>query len=425
MADMLVQLGEDSAEEVAHRLIELACDILSCKRAALSIIEPETGLIVPFAVAGLSPKQERRWWRQQRSQSLPLSQMADQEFVAAMQAGTPRVYDFTRPPHKVLPNPYDSLTMMIVPLLLDSQLIGFLALDHGDEYHQYSPTEQKLAGAVAQLAGLVIDRERLMREHLSSQAQALALEETMSNMQSVLGMTSHELRTPLTSIKANVQLAARAAVRAVESGDLPEPVRSQMIRAVTLLDSVNRQTDQMNRFVTDLLDTTRIQAGKLELHVAMQDIVALAREVVRVHQVSWPQRKLALQAPASPLFLACDPDRISQVLTNLITNALKYSPESQPIRVQVQVERAHRVRLAVVDQGPGITVEQQEHLFDAFVQAEGIKEHGGAVTGSAAGLGLGLFICQAIVTQHGGEIGVTSAFGSGSTFWFTLPLLPN
>jgi signal transduction histidine kinase len=176
----------------------------------------------------------------------------------------------------------------------------------------------------------------------------------------------------------------------------------------------------MNRFVADLLDTTRIQAGKLEMTVSNEDVLGLVREAVRALRVSWPDRRIELEAPECPLILTCDPDRISQVLTNLITNALKYSPGDLPVHVLVTA-LADRVRIAVSDQGPGLSEEHQEHVFDAFVQAEGIQQQGGTSMASG-GLGLGLFICRAIIGQHSGEIGVESNGTAGSTFWFTLPL---
>ena len=424
MASMLVQ-REAPAEDIAHQLIELACDILSCERASLSIVDPESGLITPFAVAGLAPEKEEQWWAEQRANIMSLADVPDQEFVVAMQSGTVKTYDFTVPPNNALPNPYGILTVLLVPVLVNEQFIGYLALDHGNEYHYYSPAEQRLASAVAQLAGLIIERERLLRERMISQAHALALQETMNRMQRFLGMTSHELRTPLTAIKANVELAARAARRALATGDLSEQVGNQMQRAVGLLESVDRQADHMNRFIADLLDTTRIQAGKLEMHMTAHDVVALVRDVVRIHQGNWPNRKIYLDTPDSPCTILCDPERISQVLTNLITNAVKYTPEEGPIGIQVRHEhdRPDRVRVAVIDQGPGLSTAQQEYLFDAFVQAEGVKQYDETKAGNK-GLGLGLFICHGIVTQHGGEIGVESAVGSGSTFWFTLPVDP-
>lgn len=421
MASILV--GTDAiAEDVAQKLIGLACDILSCQRAALSVIDPETEWVTPFAVAGLSAEQAERWWAVQRAHQVSLADMPDQDFVAAMRAGQVKSYDFTQAPDAHLPNPYGILTMLLAPLLVDGELIGFLALDHGDDYHAYSPAEEQLAAAVAHLIGLVIEHERLLRERASSQAHTLALEETMQRMQTFLGITSHELRSPLTTIKANTQMVARAARKSLDRDDISEPLQEQMSRALQLLESVNRQADHMNRVIADLLDTTRIQAGKLELHISLQDITGLVQEAVGMQQMSWHKRTIELESPEGALVVRCDPDRISQVLTNLITNAVKYSPPTCPVRVRV-VHEPQQVRVDVIDQGPGLTSEQQEHLFDAFVQAEGIRQHAESQA-SQAGVGLGLFICQAIVRQHGGEIGVESDVGSGSTFWFALPLTP-
>jgi signal transduction histidine kinase len=339
-----------------------------------------------------------------------------------MQRGSVATYDLTRPPHNLLPNPYGLLTVLIAPLLVNEQLTGFLTFDHGDKYYAFSSSERQLASAVAHLAGLVIERERLTEEQLRSDAHAMALEETMGHMQRFLGITTHELRTPLTAIKANVQFVARGIQRGVESGDLAEPLAAQMQRAVDRLEMVDKQADQMNRFITDLLDTTRIQVGKLELHKSREDAVEIAREVVRLLQVTWRERTITLEAPTGPLFVSGDSGRISQVLTNLINNALKYSPGTCPVRVEVK-EQPDVVRVAVIDQGPGLTAAQQQHLFDAFVQAEGIHEQTETATGKP-GLGLGLFIARAIVTQHGGKIGVETVRGAGATFWFTLPLCP-
>ena len=112
-----------------------------------------------------------------------------------------------------------------------------------------------------------------------------------------------------------------------------------------------------------------------------------------------------------------DADRIGQVVTNLLTNALKYSPEDAAVEVVVRAEE-NSLRVEVRDKGPGLTVEQRKHLFERFYRAPAIE----VVSGAGVGLGLGLHICKTIIERHGGEIGVISAPGRGSAFWFTLPL---
>jgi len=115
--------------------------------------------------------------------------------------------------------------------------------------------------------------------------------------------------------------------------------------------------------------------------------------------------------------LSLDAGRIGQVLTNFLTNALKYSPEDKPIVVSVRNEGA-LVRVAVRDEGPGLPPEEQERIWERFHQAAGVE----AIGGMGVGLGLGLFISRSLIDRHGGELGVESVVGKGSTFWFTLPL---
>jgi signal transduction histidine kinase/PAS domain-containing protein len=414
MAGMVVH-GVGTAEDVAHQLADLVCHILGCQRMGISIVEAESGHLIPFTVAGLSYKQEQQWWTEQRSRSTSLSDVPDQEFVTAMHSGQVKIYDFTRPPYNTAPNPYGIQTMLIAPLLVNEQIIGIFAYDYGEEHHLFSQAEQQLAIAVAHLVGMVIERDHLIQERTAAQAQALALKETTDRMQTFLGVTSHELRSPLTSIKASGQLAHRE-IRKVIEDDLPETVANRMNRAIELLELVDKQTDQMNRFISDLLDNARIQAGKLELHPTTKDINELVREVVAIQQINWPDRVIDAETPENAIIVHCDPDRINQVIANLITNAFRYSPSDRPVHVKVQPEK-NQVRVAVIDQGQGLTAGQQIRLFEAFVKAEGVQQLGG----TSIGLGLGLFISKTIISQHGGQIGVESQEGMGSTFWFTLP----
>jgi len=178
--------------------------------------------------------------------------------------------------------------------------------------------------------------------------------------------------------------------------------------------------ERQNRLVGDLLDISRIRAGKLDYHEAPADLTAIVREAVEAQRLSWATREISITLPDVPAPIKADADRIGQVVTNLITNALKYSSDSEAVAVTLVRSAAH-ARVAVCDHGPGLSAEQQQHIWDRFHRVPGIQQQ----SGSGGGLGLGLYICRQIVEHHGGEVGVESTKGHGSTFWFTLPLQPS
>jgi signal transduction histidine kinase len=247
-------------------------------------------------------------------------------------------------------------------------------------------------------------------------------EENTRRMDEFLGIASHELRTPLTSITANIQMAQRQldllAHAATGTGG-ESRTTSRLERSAVLVERAARQLTRLDRLVGDLLDTSRAQAGKLELRREPCDLLAIARDAVNEQRPAWPNRDLSLDLPpVDHLLVDADADRIGQVVTNYLTNALKYSPADAPVRTRVRLDDGI-ARVEVRDLGPGITPEQQAHLFERFYRVPGIEQQ----TGSGVGLGLGLHICKAIVERHGGTVGVDSAPGTGSTFWFTLPVL--
>nr|MDQ2717955.1 HAMP domain-containing histidine kinase [Chloroflexota bacterium] len=321
------------------------------------------------------------------------------------------------------------------PMYIADQLTGFLSLDYGGTAHTYSAEEIALTGAVAKLAGLVIERERLLRDREEARSRELALREAHRRMDEFLGLASHELKTPITAIKGNVQLAARR-VKTVEAiladadivmGQDPQATAratTQLHQALTiaqeLLTRTNGQIDRLIRLVNDLLDVSRIQAQRLELLLKCNNLVTLLQEVVEDHRnMAPPERTISLVVhTGDPLPVMADADRIRQVVTNYLTNALKYSETSRPVVVTLDTPDAHTARVSVQDEGPGISAENQQRVWERFYRVPGVEVQ----TGSGVGLGVGLHICHTIIERHHGAVGVESTPGKGSTFWFTLPL---
>jgi signal transduction histidine kinase len=174
----------------------------------------------------------------------------------------------------------------------------------------------------------------------------------------------------------------------------------------------------LSELTDDLLDMARLQAGQLELHPEPTDLVTLVQRVVTRLQMTTEQHTLSCLPSVERLVKYVDPRRIEQVLSNLISNAIKYSPEGGPIEVTIaeDIERQEAL-LSVRDHGIGIPAEQQAQIFQRFVQADNARAYG------IEGTGLGLYLCRALVERHGGRIWFESVEGQGSTFFIALPVV--
>ena len=268
------------------------------------------------------------------------------------------------------------------------------------------------------IAVIVAQRERARlnslaaEQELQSYAQELEeinrkLEDTNQMKDRFLSIASHELKTPITTIRGQTQLVQR---RLAKQRDLP----SEMTGICTMLERVNEQTGRLTSLVDELLDVSSIRAGKVELRRRMCDLKELCRQVVD-DQHFLTGRSIVLDLPPRPIKMLVDGDRLSQVLVNLISNAIKYSPEKSEVVVSInQDERA--VVIKVQDHGQGIAKNQIPHVFDTFYRTPE------AESSSKRGLGLGLAISKDIVERHNGRIWCESEQNKGSTFIVELPI---
>ncbi|MBZ4418354.1 ATP-binding sensor histidine kinase [Myxococcus sp. RHSTA-1-4] len=287
-------------------------------------------------------------------------------------------------------------TAMVVPLVARGQHLGVLTLASAKPGRPYGREDLELARELAQRAAIAIDNTRLHRRTL----EALRLREEF------LSVASHELNTPMTSLSLSLQ----SVLRATRKGRTLEP--DLLDRTV---DLAWRQGQRLNRLIGELLDVSRIESGSLVLELSEVDLASLAREVVQRFTSDLTQTQSSVTIRGAPSVMGrWDRSRIDQVLTNLLSNALKFGG-GKPIEIDITQDNG-TARLAVTDRGIGIDSSRQARIFERFERAVSVRHYGG--------LGLGLYICRRIVEAHGGSIRVESHPAQGATFTVELPRMP-
>ncbi len=237
-----------------------------------------------------------------------------------------------------------------------------------------------------------------------------------------VSVVSHELRTPLTAIKGYTQHLVRRIERrlrklrndsanVISTADLPE---SYDLRSLSIVQS---QTEHLERLVNDLLDLSQVQWGQLNLNYETFYLADLLAESVRSVQASAELHNITLDIRVPDTRVEADRARISQVVGNILDNAVKYSPNGGQVTVSLQEQEKNYI-VSISDQGMGVSPEQFDHIFERFYRVHNTASQ------HFSGIGLGLYVAKAIIDRHAGNIWLSSNQGSGSTFHFTLPITP-
>jgi signal transduction histidine kinase len=217
-----------------------------------------------------------------------------------------------------------------------------------------------------------------------------------------IAMASHELRTPLTSLKGFLHLLGQRLRR------------QQDTQALVYLERVDHQVTRLTKLVTDLLDISRMQTGQLDYAMQPFQLDTLVREIVETVREGTASHHIRLEGQTHATILG-DADRIGQVLINLLTNAIRYTPDADMIVVRLSAGQENAC-VSVQDFGPGIAREHQQKIFERYYQVSDANHQ------PFAGLGIGLYLASEIIKRHHGSISVESAPGQGATFSFTLPM---
>jgi signal transduction histidine kinase len=292
----------------------------------------------------------------------------------------------------------DSRAVMIVPLAARGRMLGALSLISTQPGRSYGDVDLAIAEELARRCALAVDNARLHQEARSA----------LQARDRFVSIASHELRTPIARVKgyAEMLLAAHG------DGDLTDETLQRSLRRI------DHASDRLAALVRDLLDVSRISVGSLPLRLQPLQVTELAREIVGRYQEQHEQGgRVLLEIVGAPGQVLADSDRLEQVLTNLLDNAVKYSPEGPEVRVRVQA-KARGVLIEVQDQGIGLPPLAADGIFEPFSRASNAEKR------QIAGMGLGLHICRNIVEQHRGRIWARSpgeGRGTAISVWLPQP----
>jgi signal transduction histidine kinase len=315
-------------------------------------------------------------------------------------------------------------SVLCVPLMAQGRTLGIVYLDNRVKSGVFSERDAEMLTAFANQAAVAIQNARLydnlrksMEEQLrlqqelhAKETQRIALEEANRLKSDFIGFVSHELRNPITTIRGYVQTLEGDADFTLDSA-----VRSEFY------DTIEAECDRMLNLINDLLDSSRLDAGRsLTLHLQLVDVRSLLEKRARAMRLSkYFKEGHEIDVVLSPDLpeIEADPDKLIQIATNLLSNALKYSPQGGRITLSGRPVEGG-VELAVSDQGVGMDAEQQTHLFGQYERME--RES----TKSISGTGIGLHLTRHLIKLHGGHIDVESEPAKGSKFTVFLPLAP-
>ncbi len=271
-----------------------------------------------------------------------------------------------------------------------SGLCGLMDQKLKDQHHELA---RKITAATKDLH---LTNQALETANLQMRAMNQAKSEFFTDI-------SHELRTPLTAIKGAVDLLTRKAV----------------CSETNYIDIIRKNTEHLTRTIMDFLDYSKIEFGRLELDLADHAMGGIVREVIAAQTVMSQKKAIQIHLhEKEEMTVAMDRYRIYQVISNLVANALKFSPSNGLVEIAI-IRNPTGVRVGVSDQGPGIALKYRERVFQKYFQVPGPS------TQKNGGSGIGLAICKGLVEAHGGRIWVESRPGHGCTFYFNLPLSPD
>jgi signal transduction histidine kinase len=403
-------------EALMQKVLEALTSDLQYDRAMISFFDPVRQVIMDARVLGVSPEIQAFV----RAREIPVTDPMSPEGLVLLQ-GQPllvgdvqAVWDRIHPLNQQLTLLTQSKAWIAVPLKVKDRIFGSLTVDR-IQAHSLTQDDLELMMTVAHQVAIALDNASAYEQieelnvglEVKVRERTAELEQADRLRSQFLSHVSHELKTPLTSIKGFLQNLLDGL-----TGPLNEKQQRYLSR---MLDN----SDRLIRMIEALLDRTRIQSGRLDLVPGEIDLGRCVVDAVEQLRLLAQAKQQTLEAvvPPAPLMVWADRDRLIQIITNLVQNAVKFTPEAGSIMVTVRQENQTLAGVSVRDTGPGIPPEFLDQIFDPFFRVKQVRS-------GTKGLGLGLSIVRTLVELQGGAIVARSEPGHGAELTFTIPLLP-
>lgn len=352
------------------------------------------------AVAHKDPKKIK--WARELRKTQPTDMNAQTGLANVLRTGKSELYPFITdeilrksaksPKQYKLLKTIGFVSAMIVPIFSQKKPIGALTFVTTETNRHYNDADLLMAEELATRASVAIENARLYK----------GSQEAITMRDDFISVASHELKTPITSVKMFTQILRK---HSEQIGDL---------KAVTHLSKMDKQLNKLTELIYDLLNVSKIQAGRMEFREELFEFDEAVKEIVDILQQSETKHKIQIQGHASKKVRG-DQERIGQVINNLISNAIKYSPKSDKVIIKIRSDKDN-VYAAVQDFGIGMQEAHLSRIFERFYRVYDTTDK------TFPGLGIGLYISSEIVKRHGGKFWVDSSIGKGSTFHFSIPI---
>jgi signal transduction histidine kinase len=392
LLDVTTALSEAmSVEEVAEVLLGKGLSVVQAERAVLLSVEGDR--VHLLGTRGMSPELAAQLTTLNRDSDVPIIHALRSGAMLSVESASEFRNQFGER-YQQFRELADMQTYISAPLVHNGETVGALSL-HFKDPCAVGVADKSFTQLLAQSAATALHRAQGYDAERDKRHNAEVLAHARED---VLGVVAHDLRNPLNLI--------------LMTGELLEQEELEPARRSDMLKIGMRAARQMNRLIDDLLDTVRLQAGKLSLSVEEVSVEAIMKQAEETFRPLAERRHVHLETVVDEAArVRADPTRVSQIVGNLVGNAIKFTPERGTIKVRAKPEDK-QVVFEVIDDGPGIPPDNMSHLFDNFWQAR--KD-------DRRGVGLGLAIVKELVEAHGGKISVESKVGEGSRFSFSLP----